>query len=108
MDNMLDKFGLYDFFGLLIPGMTFWVLLFYMDSPMIQKEQLPSSQAFRIIVFILLSYIAGTLMQEMASWFDNNCKIMKIRINTREKFLSANFLFEKAVYGFKNKIEYKI
>ena len=98
MDNILDKFGLYDFFGLLLPGMTFWVLLFYMNCPIIQEEQLPASQFFRIVAFILLSYIAGTLMQEIASWLDDKCKIMKMRINARENFLNSNLLFKEEEY----------
>lgn len=98
MDNILDKFGLYDFFGLLIPGMTFWVMLFYMDCPIILEKQFPSSQTFRIFAFVLFSYIVGTLMQEMASWLDDNCKIMKMRIKARENFLTTNLLFKDEEY----------
>jgi len=88
MDNILDKFGLYDFFGLLIPGMFFLIMLFYMDFPLIKEEIYPSSQAFKILVFILVSYILGTLMQEIASFVDEN--YIKMRINAREKFLDSD------------------
>lgn len=108
MDNILDKFGLYDFFGLLIPGMTFWIMLFYMNCPIIQKEQFPSSQTLRIIAFVLLSYIVGTLMQEMASWLDGNCKIMKMRIKARENFLTFDLLFKDEEYDEIKKVANKI
>lgn len=94
MDNILDRFGLYDFFGLLIPGMSFWVMLFYMDFPIIKSGSFPSSQTFRVIVFVLLSYIVGSLMQETASCFDNKCKKMRMRIKARENFLNTNPLFK--------------
>lgn len=108
MGNIFDRFGLYDFFGLLIPGMSFLIMLFYMNFPMIEDGRLPFSQTFKMIVFILFSYIAGSLMQETASWFDNECKKMKMRIKSRENYLNTNPLFEgeelKAVRKLANKL----
>lgn len=107
MDNILDRFGLYDFFGLLIPGMSFWIMLFYMKFPMVD-DGLPLSQTFKVIAFILFSYVVGSLMQETASWFDNKYKKMKIRIKTRENYLNTNPLFKgeelKAVRELANKL----
>lgn len=94
MDNIFEKIGLYDFFGLLIPGMSFWIFIFYIDFPIIKEGILPSSQTFRVIVFILMSYIIGTLIQEIASYYDNKCKMFNFRKKSREKFLNDNPLFE--------------
>ena len=93
MDNLLDRFGLYDFFGLLLPGMLFLVVLYYMDFPLIQEGRFPLSQTFMVIVFILLSYIAGTLIQEIASLLDRN--FLKMRIKASEKFLDSKKTFFK-------------
>ena len=73
-------------------------MIFYVNCPIIQEEQFPSSQTLRIIAFVLLSYIVGTLMQEMASWIDDNCKIMKMRIKAGENFLISNLLFKDEEY----------
>ena len=93
MDNLLDRFGLYDFFGLLLPGMLFLVVLYYMDFPLIQEGRFPSSQTFMVIVFILLSYIVGTLIQEIASLLDR--KFFKMKIKASEKFLDSKKTFFK-------------
>lgn len=93
MDNLLDRFGLYDFFGLLLPGMLFLIVLYYMDFPLIQEGRFPSSPTFMVIVFILLSYIVGTLIQEIASLLDEKC--FKMRIRAKEKFLDSEKTFFK-------------
>lgn len=94
MDNIFEKIGLYDFFGLLIPGMSFCISIFYIDFLIIKEGILLFSQTFRIIVFILMSYIIGTLMQEIASYCDNKCKLFNFRKKSRETFLNGNLLFE--------------
>ena len=79
MDNILDKLGLYDFFGLLLPGMFFIVVLDLIDFPLINLFTYPESEVFNVVVFALVSYICGTIMQEIASYIDNEKK--KIREN---------------------------
>ncbi len=108
MDNILDKFGLYDFFGLLIPGMFFWIMLFYMDFPIINEEFSSSSEAFKVIIFILLSYIVGSLIQEAASCFDKKCKKMNMRIKARENYLTTNPLFKGEEFDDVKKIANKL
>lgn len=93
MDNLLDRFGLYDFLGLLLPGMSFLIFLYYMNFPLIKDGRFPSSQTFMIIMFVLISYILGTLMQELASLLDKKC--MKMKIRAREKFLDSKKPFFK-------------
>lgn len=88
MDNILDKFELFDFFSVLLPGMSLIFFLYYMDFPILAEGGLPTSQTFKVIIFILASYILGTLLQEIASFMDE--KYFKIRKNAREKFLDSN------------------
>ena len=93
MDKLFDRLGLYDFFGLLIPGMFFSVSLFCMDFPIIKECNYPSSQTFKVFLFILISYVFGTLFQEVASFLDD--RYTKLRITPREKFAQSN----GAVFG---------
>lgn len=88
MDNLLDKFELHDFFGVLLPGMTFIIMLYFMYFSTMDVMIFTASQVFNVIVFVLASYISGTLIQECASFIDENW--VKIRINAREKFLDIN------------------
>lgn len=87
--------------------MSFWIMLFYMKFPMID-EGLSLSQTFKVIAFILFSYIVGSLMQEIASWFDNEYKNMKVRIKSRDNYLNTNPVFKgeelKEVKGIANKL----
>lgn len=91
MDNLFDKFGIYDFFGLLIPGMLFFITLLYIDFPLIKDNIYPSSSTFELIIFILVSYILGVLIQEIGSFLDR--KFTKIRIKSRENFLKPDKTF---------------
>lgn len=90
MDKMFDRLGLYDFFGVLIPGMTFSAFLFFMRIPIIKEGHYPSSPTFKVILFVLISYILGTLFQEIASAVDN--RFTKMRITPREQFAQSNGL----------------
>lgn len=95
MDNLLDKFGLYDFFGSLLPGMWFVTILFYIDFPLLNDGKYPSDGTLRIIIFILVCYIFGTLIQELAAFFD--FKIIKMRKKSRTNFLHyKKSMFEKS------------
>lgn len=88
MENIFEKIGLYDFFGLLLPGMSFVTLLHYMGFPLMNEINHPYSPTIKVIAFILLSYISGTLMQEIGSFLDD--KVTKMRIKVRENFLDSN------------------
>lgn len=92
MDNIIDKLGLYDFFGVLIPGMTFLIILSYIDFQIVEGMLPFSSSIFQVIIFVLISYILGTLIQEIASFLDE--KFTKMRIRAREQFLGNNPLFK--------------
>lgn len=86
MDNILDKLGLYDFFGLLLPGMFFTGVLVIIDFPLIISFTYPDSEVFNNIGFILVSYICGTIIQEIASYIDE--KVIKMRDSAIKEILS--------------------
>lgn len=74
MDNILDKFGLYDFFGLLIPGMYFLFVLDFLNIPQIMGIQYPANEGIMVVAFLVFSYLMGTLIQEVASLLDRKFK----------------------------------
>lgn len=86
MDNILDKFGIYDFFALLLPGMFFIVMLVFIDFPLINEFSYPDSETIQVVAFILISYICGSIIQEIGSIIDKNTT--KIRISARQKYLN--------------------
>ncbi len=89
MDNILDKFGLYDFFGLLLPGMFFIIMLDLIGISNIMKVQYPESEAIKIVAFVLFSYIIGTFMQEVGSLIDD--KFIHVRTSARRRYLQKKF-----------------
>ncbi len=88
MDDILERFEIHDFFGILLPGMTFLILLYFMDFPLLRDEIALLSQTFEIILFVLASYVSGTLIQEIASWVDD--KLINLRKNARGRFFFDN------------------
>ena len=67
MENIFEKMGIYDLFGLLIPGMFFLGYLIAVDCPLLGFFNAPQAGAIQGILFIVFSYILGSLMQEIAS-----------------------------------------
>lgn len=92
MDNILERLGLYDFFGLLLPGIFFIVVLDLIDFPPINSFTYSESDVLKGIEFVLGGYIFGTIMQEIASFLDDHTK--KIRLNAITKILSDEKLSE--------------
>lgn len=86
MDNILDKFGLYDFFGLLIPGMVFIFALIFMDFPLLSLGRYPQSSGLLVTGFILLSYVCGVWMQEIGSFTDK--KLWKIDESAKTRYIT--------------------
>ena len=93
MDNILDKFGLYDFFGLLIPGMYFFIILDFLNFPQAFGIQYPTNEGILVVTFLLFSYLIGTFIQEIATYID---KKVKLRDMPKRKFLNgANKIFSE-------------
>lgn len=85
MDNILDRIGLYDFFGVMIPGMWFGLMLYFIRFPLIDKCIFPSETTIKVVIFLLLSYVVGTLIQEISSW-----KFKSLREIPKNTFLDTN------------------
>ncbi len=87
MDNILDKFGLYDFFGLLLPGMYFFIILDFLNIPQAFGVQYPTNEGIMVVAFLLFSYLIGTLIQEIASFLD---KKIELREKAKRSFLDED------------------
>ena len=109
MDNILDKFGIYDFFGLLVPGMFLLYALICMDFPILILFDYPQSEVLLVSGFILLSYAFGIVMQEIGSFFDE--KIIKWRKSARRNYFSEKndnkTIMEKIKYYFVQEIYFE-
>lgn len=98
MDNILDKFGIYDFFGLLVPGMVFLYALICMDFPLLENLNYPSIDALVVVGFILLSYLCGMIMQEIGSFIDD--KFIHMRNKAETNYLEKKNHKCKLLYFF--------
>ena len=60
-------------------------MLYFIKFPLIDKYMLPSDTTLKIVVFLLLSYVVGTIIQESSSFF-----LEKLRKHSRQNFLNKN------------------
>lgn len=100
MDNLFDKMGLYDFFGILIPGMIFLGAMIVINLPILDAFYMPDSGTVFVILFIVFSYILGSLIQEVGSLADKKWKLW--RDNASKKFLSDSEFGEKEIKDIEN------
>ena len=85
---MLEKFGVYDFFGVLLPGMAFTIFLIYMDCPIVKFGGQFEQESLRVVVFVVISYIVGVITQEIGSFFDE--KVPRLKEKACTKFLEQS------------------
>lgn len=78
MSSVFEKITLYDFFGYLIPGITFetiicalWLLSEYVGTSVGILESLPEINGYIYVVYFLLGYFFGLLISEIARWICN-------------------------------------
>lgn len=95
MDNLFDKMGLYDFFGILIPGMVFLGTMIVIDLPILDVFYVPDSGTVFVILFIVFSYILGSLIQEVGSLADKKWELWRYRAS--KKFLSDSEFGKKEI-----------
>lgn len=88
MDNIADKLGIYELVGVLFPGIFFITTLIFIDFPLINQGTYPDSETLRVVFFILLSYICGIILQEIASLIDTKIGWRK---SARRDYLKDNF-----------------
>lgn len=102
MENIFEKMGIYDLFGLLIPGMFFLGYLIAVDCPLLGFFNAPQAGAIQGILFIVFSYILGSLMQEIASSVEK--KMGWGRERAYENYLSDPKLNEEEMKDIKKEV----
>lgn len=102
MENALSRVGLYDFFTILLSGMTA-IIIDYCINGDLEKNltKILNNKFNNIIIFLLIGYFIGIILQEISSIFDKKIKIFKFRQKAMRNFLNEH---NKIV---KNKIELK-
>lgn len=95
MENIFEKLGIYDLFGLLIPGMFFLGYLLVVDCPVLGFFNAPQAGAIQGILFIVFGYILGSLIQEMASFMEEKKLFSFGREGAYEEYLLDSKLNEK-------------
>ena len=102
MENALNRVGLYDFFTILLSGMTAIIINYCINGDLEDDlTKILDDKFSSIIAFLLLSYVIGMILQEISSFLDKKIDIFKFRQKARENFLNEH---NKVV---KNKIELK-
>lgn len=102
MENIFEKMGIYDLFGLLIPGMFFLGYLIAVDCPLLGFFNAPQAGAIQGILFIVFSYILGSLMQEIASSVEKKTGLGRER--AYENYLSDLKLNEEEMKDIKKEV----
>lgn len=102
MENALNRVGLYDFFTILLSGMTA-IIIDYCVNTDLERDftKILDDKFSNIIAFLLISYFIGMILQEISSFFDKKINIFKFRQKAMRTFLNEH---NKVV---KNKIELK-
>ena len=102
MENALNRVGLYDFFTILLSGMTAIIINYCINGDLEDDlTKILDDKFSSIIAFLLLSYVIGMILQEISSFLDKKIDIFKFRQKARDNFLNEH---NKVV---KNKIELK-
>ena len=102
MENALSRVGLYDFFTILLSGMTAIIIDYCINVDLENNlTKILNDKFSSIIAFLLLSYFIGMILQEISSFLDKKINIFKFRQKARKNFLNEH---NKVV---KNKIELK-
>lgn len=87
MENAIEKLGLYDFFGVFVPGVAITIMGIYNKITILNPAEYTDVDIMIVIIFILESYAFGIVLQEIGALFD---KKLKIRHNSRRTFLNNN------------------
>lgn len=88
MDKFLDKFGLYDIFSMLIPGIYFMTFLLYLCPCIVTANyELHNWIVPAPFLFFVFSYFSGIIFHEVwRIWEDIKGKLFKMD-EVREKYL---------------------
>lgn len=90
MENALSRVGLYDFFTILLSGMTAIIIDYCINGDLEKNLTKTLNNKFNnIITFLLISYFIGMILQEISSFFDKKIKIFKFRQKAMRNFLNV-------------------
>ena len=71
MENALNRVGLYDFFTILLSGMTAIIINYCINGDLEDDlTKILDDKFSSIIAFLLLSYVIGMILQEISSFLD--------------------------------------
>lgn len=70
MDNIFEKIGIYDFGGTLMPGFI-GIIIYNLQNGSIFKLDSEQSFLYSLVVYIVLSYILGTILHEAGNFIQN-------------------------------------
>ena len=97
MNSVLERIGLYEFFGSFLSGVIVMAISYFLDLPLTDFYIDIDNDFFVSILFMIESYFLGSILQETGSLLDE--KILKFSQKARSNFLNDN---NKIV---KNKLE---
>lgn len=86
MENALERFSLYDFFGVLLSGALAVTICIYLNIPFVSTLISSEIEAVNIIQYVLGSYFIGLLFQGAGSCFDDPPSPIKNLIIFRFRF----------------------
>lgn len=104
MNQILDKFGIYDLVAVLLSGICIVTFSIIADKALFQSELLDSLEIDDTLFFLVISYFVGLLFQEVGSAlqkeiFQKNNSLLKKALDTAKvpthQFLTSE---EKIVY----------
>lgn len=95
MGNALDRFSLYDFFGVLLSGALVVTICIYLDIPFVSTLMSNEIETVNIVQYVLGCYFVGLLFQGAGSLVDNPPPLVKkffpcLRENAKSCFLEQN------------------
>lgn len=71
MDNLLDKLGVYDFWGTFVPGFIGTSVFYFIRTYLVSKEIYNNNFKINIIIYIVFSYLLGIILHEVGHFVQN-------------------------------------
>lgn len=71
MDNLLDKLGIYDFWGTFVPGFIGTFILYFLRTYLVNENISIYNFKHDIIMYIIFSYFLGIMLHEIGHHIQN-------------------------------------
>lgn len=85
VDKVLDKLGIYDLIGVLLPGVIASAISLIIDEALLQFGMNQYLNTDNLLVFLIISYFVGVVLQELGSILMKCCyggeKLLKKALN---------------------------